>query len=139
MHEKAISFDLFAIDIKKTTGETVRHLSPENSRVTNYLTDRGARFTVVLTSSQYCVWPLVQGGLEIPCEVGIYLPPTPKNNVLARIYNNLIQPQNYPRPESFMVGSFLQMSTKVSTPLTGNKSKKKDAGEKKLEDNRIDN
>ena len=36
--------------------------------------DRGQRFTVALTSSQYYVSPLVQGGLEIPCKVGIYLP-----------------------------------------------------------------
>ena len=93
--------------------------------------NRGARFTVVLTFSQYCVLPLVQGGLEIPCEVGIYLPPTQKNNELAGIYNNLIQPQIYARPESFMIGSFLQTSIEVSTLLTPNKSKKKDAEEKK--------
>ena len=45
----------------------------------------------------------------------------------------------YPRPESFMTGSFLQTSTEVSTPFTTNKPKKKDAGEKKMEKNRIDN
>ena len=62
----------------------------ENSRVTKYLVDRGARFTVVLTSSQYCVSPLVQGGLEIPCEVGTFPSLTEKKNKLAGIYNNLI-------------------------------------------------
>ena len=45
----------------------------------------------------------------------------------------------YLRPESFMIGSFLQISTEVSTPFTTNKHKKKDAGEKKMEKNRIDN
>ena len=103
----------------------------ENSSVTKDLMDRGTRFTVVLTFSQYCVLPLVQGGLEIPCEVGIYLPPTQKNNELVGIYNNLIRPQIYPHPENFKTGSFLQTSTEVSTLLTANKSKKKDAGEKK--------
>ena len=79
MHERDNPFDLFAIAIKKSTGtgETVRHIPMENSRVTKYLMDRGARFTVVLTSSQYCVSPSVQGRLEIPCEIGICLPPTP--------------------------------------------------------------
>ena len=38
-----------------------------------------------------------------------------------------------------MIGSFLQTSTEVSTPLTASKSKRKDAGEKKLEKIRIDN
>ena len=37
-----------------------------------------------------------------------------------------------------MIGSFLQISTEVSTPLTASKSKKKDAG-KKMERNKIDN
>ena len=37
-----------------------------------------------------------------------------------------------------MIGSFLQTSTEVSTPLTASKSKKKDAG-KKMERNKTDN
>ena len=79
MHERDNPFDLFAIAIKKSMGkgETVRHMPMKNPRVTKYLMDRGARFTVVFTSSQYCVSPLVQGRLEIPCEIGICLPPTP--------------------------------------------------------------
>ena len=139
MHERDNPFDLFAIAIKKTTGETVRHLPIENSRVVKYLMDHEARFTVAVTSSQYFVLPLVQGGFEISSEVGIYLPPTPINNLIFGIYNNLIQPQIYPRLESFMIGSSLQTSTGVSTPLTDNKSERKDAEKKKkkLEKNRI--
>ena len=38
-----------------------------------------------------------------------------------------------------MTGSFLLTSTEVYTPLTANKSKKNEAGEKKLGKNRIDN
>ena len=38
-----------------------------------------------------------------------------------------------------MIGSFFQTSTEVSTPLTANKSKKKDIREKKLEKNMIGN
>ena len=90
MHERDNPFDLFAIAIKKTTGEIVGHLPMKNSRVAKYLMDRGARFTVALSSSQYCVSPLVQGGLEIPCEVGIYLTTIPRKNELVGIYNNLI-------------------------------------------------
>ena len=91
-HERDNSFDLFAIAIQKTTGEKVGHLQMENSRVTKYLMDRIARFTVILTSSKYYVSPLVQGGLEIPFEVEIYLPLTQKNPELVGMYNNLIQP-----------------------------------------------
>ena len=82
MYERDNPFDLLAIKIiKKTTGETVEHLPRENLRVTNYLMDRGARFTLVLTSLRYCVSPLVQGGLEIPCEVGIYFLPLKIKNL----------------------------------------------------------
>ena len=77
MHGRDNPFHLFAIAIKKTKGEIVGHLRMENSKVTKYLMDRGARFTVVLISSQYCFSPLVQDRLEIPCEVEIYLPPNP--------------------------------------------------------------
>ena len=139
MHERDNPFDLFAIAIKKTTGEIVGHLPMNISRVTKYLMDRGARFTVALSSSQCCVSPLVQGGLEIPCEVGIYLTATPRKNELVGIYNNLIQPQIYSRPERFMIASFLQTSIEVSTPLTAKASKKKNAGEKRRKKNRIDN
>ena len=83
MHERDNPFDLFAMAKKKTTGETVGYLPQKNSRVTKHLMDRRARFTVVLTSSQYCVSPLVQGGLEISSEVGIYLPPTQKLTSLS--------------------------------------------------------
>ena len=38
-----------------------------------------------------------------------------------------------------MIVSFFQASTEVSMPLAANKSKKEDAGEKKLDKNRIDN
>jgi len=71
-HEKNNSYDFFAIKVTVTeSGETVGHLPMENSRVTKYILDRGARVYAVLTSTNYCVSPLVQGGLEIPCRVEI--------------------------------------------------------------------
>ena len=38
-----------------------------------------------------------------------------------------------------MIGSFLQTSTEVSTPLTANKFKEKNAREKNLDKNRMNN
>ena len=104
----------------------------ENLRVTNYIKYRGARFTIVLISSHYCVSSLDQGGLEILCEVTIYLPPTPQNKELVRICDNLMRPKIYFGPASFINRSFLQTSEEVITP-TVNKSKKKDGGENKSE------
>ena len=125
MHERDNPFDLFAIAVKKTKGETVGHLPQENSRVTKHLMDRGARFTVFLTSSQYCVSPLVPGGVGISCEVGIYVSPTQTNDELVRIYNNLIQPPVFSRPGSFMIDSLIQRQQKYSRhlPLTNTRKK----------------
>lgn len=130
MYERDNIFDLFAIKvIKKTTVEMVGHLPMENSRVRKYLMGCGARFAIVLTSSHHCFSPLFQGGLEISCEVGIYLPSTQKNKELVGIYDNL-KPQIYPLSKSFIIGWSLQTSEEVSSP-TVNKSKKNGGEEKK--------
>lgn len=53
--------------MEKNLGRTEGHLPMENSRTTKFLLDHEARINAKLTSYMYCVSPLVQGGLEIPC------------------------------------------------------------------------
>ena len=55
----------------RNSGATVGHLPMENSRAIKFLLDRGARVFATLTSTNYCVSPLVQVGLEIPCRAEI--------------------------------------------------------------------
>ena len=88
------------------TGATVGHLLMENSRATKFHLNRGARVVSILTSTNYCVSPLVQGGLEIPCRVEIYMSPTVKNKQLIDIYRNYVDLLYYEREISNMVGSF---------------------------------
>ena len=108
MHEKDNPFDFFAIKVSKsTTRQTVGHLPMKNSRATKFLLDRGAKVTARLSSSNYCVSPLVQGGLEIPCTVAIYMPRTLKNKQLIDVFKIMIESQIYPREESFVAGYFL--------------------------------
>ena len=79
-HEKNNPSDFFAIKVTvPESGMTAGHLPMENSQVTKYILDRGAHVYAVLTSTNYCVSPLVQGGLEIPCGVEIHMPSTVKN------------------------------------------------------------
>ena len=62
-HEKDNPYDFFAIKVCDIdSGTTVGHLPMENSRAIKFLLDRGARVNAVLTSTNYCVSPLVQGG-----------------------------------------------------------------------------
>ena len=60
------------------TGATVGHLPLENSRATKFLFDSVASVLPILTSTNCCGSPLVQGRLEIPCLVEIHMSPTVK-------------------------------------------------------------
>jgi len=64
-------FDRFAIKTVTKDGDTVGHLPKEMSPVTKYFLDRGFTMQCKLTSNHYRRSPLVQGGLEIKCEVMI--------------------------------------------------------------------
>ena len=108
-HEKNNPYDFFAIRVTiPESGMTIGHLPMENSRVTKYILDRGAQVYAVLTSTNYCVSPLVQGGLEIPCRVEIHMPSTLKNRELIRIYEQYVDTLYYQREETNIAGSFLE-------------------------------
>ena len=80
VHEKDNPFHFFAIKVMgQDSGATVGHLPMENSRAAKFLLDTGARVIATLTSTNYCVSPLVQGGLEIPCRVEMFMSLTGKN------------------------------------------------------------
>ena len=90
-HEEDNAFDFFAIKIcLKNTSTTVGHLPMEISRPTKFLLDRAATIFVELTSTNYCVSPLVQRGLEIPCIVRILMAPTVKNRQIVDIYKDMV-------------------------------------------------
>ena len=63
---------MFAIKVCDDV-KIVGHLPMEISRPTKYLLDRGAVFTVELTSTNYRRSPLIQGSLEIPAKVTVNL------------------------------------------------------------------
>ena len=99
----------------QNTGATVGHLPMENSRATKFLLDRGARVISILTLTNNCVSPLVQGGLEIPCRVEIYMSPTVKNKQLIDIYRNYVDLHYYEREISNTLGSFIVREEKTSS------------------------
>ena len=90
-HEQDKLFDFFAIKVCiKNTGVTFGHLLLETSRATKFLLDRGATAFIKLHSTNYCVSPLVQGGLQIPCRVEIQMPLTLNNREIIDLYKNMI-------------------------------------------------
>ena len=90
-HELENPFDFFALKIYiKNTGVTAGHLPTEISKATKSLLDRGATAFIKLYSTNYCVSPLVQEGLETPCHVEIQMPPTLKNREIIDLYKSMI-------------------------------------------------
>ena len=67
-YEENNLFDLFAMKICEDTN-IVGHLPIEISRVSKYLMDRGASYTMQLTSTNYRQSHLIQGGLQISAKV----------------------------------------------------------------------
>ena len=92
----------------------------ENSRVTKYIVDRGACAYAVLTSTNYCVSPLVQGGLEIPCRVEIHMLSTVKNRELIGIYGKYVHKLYYQREETNIAGLFVESSVGIEKMETNN-------------------
>ena len=87
----------------------------ENSRVTKYILDRWVRVYAALTSTNYCVSPLVQGGLEIPCRGEIHMPSTVKNRELIGIYEKYVDTLYYQQEETNIAGSFVENRAGIET------------------------
>ena len=71
--------------------------------------DRGAVFTVELTSTDYRWSPLIQGGLEIPANVTITMPGTVKNHLLMEKCKEIVN-ERYAEPkDEGVLGYFLAL------------------------------
>ena len=99
---------MFAIKVCDDV-KIVGYLPMEISRPTEYLLERGAVFTVELTSTNYRQSPLIQGGLEIPAKVTVTIPGTVKNYLLMEKYKEIVN-ERYAEPkDEEVLGSFLAL------------------------------
>ena len=98
--------------------QIVGHLPLELSRFAKYLLDRGAVDTAKLTSTHSV---LVQGGLEIPCQVKAEMMATEKNKRILAHYLDLVN-KNYkdlpPEKEIIVVLYLRQKSAKNPRQVT---------------------
>ena len=60
----------------------------ELSRISKFILDRGAKIEVKLRETHYRRSPVVQGGLEIPCDLVIRMPNTMKSAELLKEFEN---------------------------------------------------
>ena len=107
-HDKNKPFDDFAIKTMHNSGQAVGHLPIEFTRITKFLIDRGAEVEAQLSSINYGRSPLIQGGLEISCDVTATMPETIDHRLILEKYKKLVC-EKYAEPkEEVIIGSFLE-------------------------------
>ena len=106
-HEKGNPYDYFAIKTCQKDGKIVGHLPMEISGPTKYLLDQEARITATLKSTSYFASPLVQGDLEIPCLIKVYMPHTVKNKQIISMYEEMIETLYQEKEERPVIESIL--------------------------------
>ena len=102
----------------------------ERSCSTKYILQRGGKVVATLSSTNYRSSPLVQGGLEIPCSVTIFMLETLKNKEIIKMYKDMVDVL-YTEPDgSVVVGSFVHHSTDI--PLKPQTKKRKQKSVERL-------
>ena len=96
----------------------------EITRVTKFLLDRGAVTIATLNTANYRRSPLVQGGLEIACNVTVRTPGTIKNHMLMDRYLEPVRTLYAEPKDEIILGSFL-CPLDVPCASTNNEGRKK--------------
>lgn len=118
IHEENNPYDVFSMKIcKPDTNEIVGHLPMEISRITKFILDRGAVCTIKIRGKHYRRSPLVQGGLEVPCDVTISMIGSVVNHLLLVKYESLLKELYIEPKEEEIAGTFLSLHTNDSGEL----------------------
>ena len=83
------AFVRFAIKTVKESREIEGHLPRENLYITKYYLEQGTSMYYRLSSEHYRLLPLVEGGLEVQCQVAINSPATIPYSKLTERYLHL--------------------------------------------------
>ena len=107
-HERNNPFDRFSIKVVQCAWDkVVGHLPMEILRATKLLLGRGAEVSVTNTGTHYRWLPLVQGGLEIPCNLTASLPGySARNHVLLQKYLGIVSALYVELTNKEIIGSF---------------------------------
>ena len=110
-HEKDNPYDSFSIKVFKpdSPAEIVGHLPVEISQITKFIIDRGAQVAVKIRGRHYRRSPLVQGGLEVPCEIKITMVGIIINHHLLARYQSLLKELYIEPKDEEIIGTFLSI------------------------------
>ena len=109
-HEVDNPYDMFSMKIcKPDSNEIVGHLPMEISWITKFIFNRGPVCTIKIRGKHYRRSPLVQSGLEIPCDVTISVIGSVVNHLLLAKYESLLKELYVEPKDEEIVGTFLSV------------------------------
>ena len=110
-HEKDNPYDSFSIKVFKpdSPAEIVGHLPMEISWITEFIIDRGAQVPAKIRGRHYRRSPLVQGGLEVPCEIKITMVGSIINHHLLVWYESLLKELYIEPKDEEIISTFLSI------------------------------
>ena len=137
-HEKNNPYDIFSMKVfKPNSGEIVGHLPMEISRITKFIEDRGANVSLKIRGRHYRRSPLVQDGLEVPCDVTITMIGSVVNHLLLRKYETLLNEFYLEPQEEEIIGTFLTLNTNIEIEEPRPRAAKKKERKKKTDSNSV--
>ena len=112
-HEKDNPYDLFSIKVFKpdSPAEIVGYLPMVVSLITKSIIDRGAQVTVKIRGRHYSRSPLVQSGLEVPCEIKITMVVSIINHHPLVRYESLLKELYIEPKDEEIIGTFLSIKS----------------------------
>lgn len=118
MHEKNNPYDMFSMKVcKLNSDEIVGHLPMEISRITKFIEDRGAKISLKIRGRHYRRSPLIQGGLEVPCDVTITMVRSVVNHLLLTRYEALLKEFYLEPKEEEIIGTFLSLANETEIEI----------------------
>ena len=118
MHEKNNPYDMFSMKVcKLNSGKIVGHLPMEISRITKFIEDRGAKISLKIRGRHYRRSPLIQGGLEVPCDVTITMVRSVVNHLLLTRYEALLKEFYLEPKDEEIIGAFLSLANETEIEI----------------------
>ena len=109
--EESNPYDSFPIQVCKPgeDAQIVGHLPMEMSRITYFIVQRGATVTAKVCGKHYRRSPLIQGELEVPCQVTVSMPGSIVNHLLLSRYETLLRELYIEPKDEEIMGTFLSV------------------------------
>ena len=100
-----------------SSDEIVGHMPMEISRITKFIEDRGAKISLKIRGRHYRRSPLIQGGLEAPCDITIAMVRRVVNHLSLIRYEALVKEFYLELKEEEIIGTFLSLASETEIEI----------------------